>query len=121
MIEVTSKKGDRTNDLVKVLVFDDTDEATISLWGSMALSTTTWKAAHTVLLLTRPGCNVNNKIWLSIKATTMVDIDPDISDALWLRAYALRMTKRSHVNPPFVENGKRTSFVHFVALAKHRA
>ncbi|KAF2666878.1 hypothetical protein BT63DRAFT_441918 [Microthyrium microscopicum] len=97
--KVATKKGGDVNDLVKVMVFDDTTEATFSLWGPMTASAANWKASHTVLLLTRPGYNPGKSVWLSLKNHTIVDIDPAISDAFWLRAFAQRMIKKSHVNP----------------------
>ena len=34
-----------------------------------------------------------------------MDIDPAFNDAVWLRAFAQRLTKKDHVNPPFPERG----------------
>ncbi|MCJ1308763.1 hypothetical protein MMC25_002417 [Agyrium rufum] len=38
---------------------------------------------------------------LRINANTLVDIDPDIRDAAWLRTYMTRLTRRASVNPAF--------------------
>lgn len=43
---------------------------------------------------------------LSLNANTRVDTDPNMSDALWLRALAQRLTKKEHVNPPFPDGGE---------------
>jgi hypothetical protein len=101
---VNTKKGD-TSDVVKVMVFDDTGEATLSLWRSMADSAQSWTAGHTILLITCPGWRIDKKIWLSVTANTMFDVDPLIPDAFWLRGFSQRLTKREHPNPPFPTEG----------------
>src|ERR1700753_3682894 len=102
---VTTKSGD-VRDMVNVIVFDDTGEGTLSLWRSRADSVQSWAAGQTVLLITSPGLRTDKKIWLSVTSNTMVDIDPLIPDAYWLRGYSQRMTKREHINPPFPHDGK---------------
>jgi hypothetical protein len=52
---------------------------------------------------------MDRKAKLSLNANTRVDIDPDIKDALWLKAFARRMTTKEHINPPFPEGGKSTT------------
>jgi hypothetical protein len=101
---VTTKRGE-ANDLVKVIVFDDTGEATLSLWKSMVDSAQSWAALCTVLLITSPGWRIDKNLWLSVTSNTMLDVDPMISDAFWLRGYAQRMIKREHINPPFPNDG----------------
>jgi hypothetical protein len=109
---VTSKKG-ATNDCIKVNVFDNTAEATISLWGPLTSSAAPWKALQTILLLERVNCQVRGSyIGLNFNSNTMVDIDPDIPDAHWLRGFAVRMIKKDHVNPPFPEDGV-SCFLHW--------
>jgi hypothetical protein len=106
MKTVTSKKG-VSNDCVKVNVFDDTTEATLSLWGPLCSSAVPWKASHTILLLERVGCQHRGAYFgLSLNSNTVVDIDPDIPDAHWLRAFAQRMIKKEHINPPFPDDGE---------------
>ena len=86
-------------------VFDDTSEATLTLWGSMTTSASFWKASDTVLLLSNPGFKDDRKPTLSIGTETHIDVDPHMSDAVWLRGFAQKMTKREHVNQPFPEDG----------------
>lgn len=43
---------------------------------------------------------------LSLTANTRLDINPDMSDALWLRSLAQRLTKKEHVNPPFPDSSR---------------
>jgi hypothetical protein len=97
---VTDKKGN-ARELVNVLLFDDTADASLSLWGSMVASAIPWKASQTVLLLSRPGWRIDRKAWLSITSNTMIDVDPAIPDANWLRTFAQRMIRKEHVNPSF--------------------
>jgi hypothetical protein len=87
-------------------VFDDTAEATVTLWGSVTASTVSWQPSHTVLLITNPGWKTDRTAWISLTANTHVDVDPCFSDVAWLRSFARRLTKREHVNPPFPEGGE---------------
>lgn len=105
MNTVTSKSG-ISNDCVKINVFDDTAEGSLTLWGPLTSSSTGWKASHTILLLERVNCQIRGSfIGLSLTSNTIVDIDPDIPDAHWLRSFAQRLIKKEHINPPFPENG----------------
>jgi hypothetical protein len=54
-----------------------------------------------VLLISSPGWRIDRSTNLSLNANTRVDVDPNLSDALWLRALAQRLMKKEHVNPPF--------------------
>lgn len=103
---VTTKKGNPA-EKVDVHVFDDTADATLTLWGCVAGSASAWKPSSTVLLLSNPALKVYTRPALSLTAETHVEIDPDIWDAGWLREYAQNLTKRDHVNPPFPENRMR--------------
>ncbi|KAF1989878.1 hypothetical protein K402DRAFT_370693 [Aulographum hederae CBS 113979] len=98
----TNKKG-LTSELVNVGVFDDTGEATLTLWGATAASASVWQTSNTVLLITNPGWRIERKTTISLTANTFVDVDPDIPDADWLRGFAQRLTRREHVNPPWPE------------------
>jgi hypothetical protein len=90
-------------DLISINVFDDTADAQLTLWGPQCLTSSSWKPSHTILLLTNPGWRISSRVWLSITSTTIIDVDPCISDADWLRNFAQRMLRREHVNPPFPE------------------
>jgi len=73
----------------------------------MALSASSWKPSETVLLISRPGWRVDRQTWLSVTANTTIEVDPDsIPDAVWLKNFVQRMTRRDHVNPPFPDNCK---------------
>ncbi|KAK3061132.1 hypothetical protein LTS18_006957 [Coniosporium uncinatum] len=98
---VTTKKG-QLSDLVNLTIPDDTASATLTLWNHAASSTTTWRASHTVLLLSNPGWRFDQRrTAISLTANTYVDVDPSIPDAEWLRGFAARLTRREHVCPEF--------------------
>jgi hypothetical protein len=99
-------------DMVKVMVFDDTAEADLTLWGEMTISATTWIASETVLMITNPKWSLGGKrVNLSVNGNTIFDINPTIEDTEWLRGFAVRLTKKQHINPPFPYNGMtRDSF-----------
>lgn len=92
---------------IDVKIFDDTTEATLTLWGCLTNSASSWKTSHTVLLLTNPGSGENSRATVLLTDTSYVDVDPCMTDAVWLREFAQRLTKREHVNQPYSENGRK--------------
>ena len=102
---VTTKAGFQAQK-VDVNVFDDTSEATLTLWGRVTSSARSWKVSHTILLLTNPGFKEDRRATISLTTRTHVDVDPCMVDAVWLRGFAKRLTMREHANQPFPEKGK---------------
>jgi len=92
------------SNMVTVKVFDNSEEASLSLWGVTASSAAEWRPGYTVLLITNPGYNNTRQEWLSLPASSLVDVDPDIRDTAWLRNYAQGLSRKQHVNPPFPSN-----------------
>nr|OQO19492.1 hypothetical protein B0A51_11538 [Rachicladosporium sp. CCFEE 5018] len=113
---------------MNIVVHDDTAEATLGLWGTVCCSPGTtlsvapaegvaadtlnpnpdaakaaepWKPGETVLLLQAPGFKLGRFTYLNLTSTTLVDVDPAMKDAVWLRNWALRQKCREAVNPPF--------------------
>jgi hypothetical protein len=85
-----------------VILFDETADAHLSLWGAMALSAAAWRPSETLLLVSRPGWRVDRQVWMSVTANTTIEVDPDSTpDAVWLRNFVQRMARQEHVNPPF--------------------
>lgn len=78
-----------------------------------------WKPGETVLLIQAPGWKIGRtvsrtflqvllpckpdtiKTYLSLTSATVVDVDPAIPDADWLRKWSLRQKSRGSINPPF--------------------
>ncbi|KAL8846793.1 MAG: hypothetical protein Q9221_008143 [Calogaya cf. arnoldii] len=100
----TTKKGEVV-DVVNVMIFDDTCDATLALYGRLAKSAADWKASDTILLLSNPGFRSDKKPTLSINSNAYVDVDPSMGEAEWLRTFAQRLTTREVVNVPFPEGG----------------
>jgi len=90
-----------TGELVSIGIFDNTSDATLTLYSSLCASASILTPSHTVLLLSNPGWRIDKTAKLSLNANSRVDIDPDLGDARRLRALAQRLTKKQHVNPPF--------------------
>lgn len=108
---------------MNVQVHDDTAGATLGHWGTSALSPAggvveaeetekadeavkgraPWKAGETVLLLEAPGWKIGRGTYLSLSTTTIVDVDPAIADADWLRKWASKQKVREAINLPFPE------------------
>lgn len=101
--EVVTKKGE-AKVLVNVGLSDDTAEATLTLWGSICTSASLWRVSQTVLLMSNPGWRIEQNVRLSVTTSTMIDVDPDMEDANWLRGWAQRLKRREHVNPEFPED-----------------
>ncbi|MCJ1298884.1 hypothetical protein MMC08_001675 [Hypocenomyce scalaris] len=95
-----TKKGNPA-EKCDIYVFDDTADATLTLWGCQAASASAWKPSSTVLLVSKPALKEYTRPNLSLTAGTRVEVDPAMADAEWLRKYAQNLTKREHVNPPY--------------------
>lgn len=100
-----SKKGSM-KESIQIGVFDDTAEATLTLWGCILLTAARWKPSQTILLISNPGCWLNPRIWISLISNTIVDVDPDVRDAQWLREFAQRLSRKGHVNPEYPDGGE---------------
>lgn len=109
---------------MNIQVHDDTAEATLGLWGTLCLSPSggsiandsvqpedaqpqrsraAWEPGKTVLLLQAPGWKISRTTYLNFTSTTIVDIDPGMKDADWLRRWAIRQKSREAINPSFPE------------------
>jgi hypothetical protein len=112
--QTVERKDGSSTENINIQVHDDTAGATFGLWGTPALSptggfptteasettdgtakgTVPWKAGETVLLLEAPGWKIGRGTYLSLTITTIVDVDPAISDADWLRRWFERRSTR---------------------------
>ncbi|KAL8679179.1 MAG: hypothetical protein Q9186_004524 [Xanthomendoza sp. 1 TL-2023] len=70
-----TKKGS-VLDVVNVIIFDETYDATLALCGRVATSAAYWKTSNTVLLLANPGFRSDKRSTLSITPNTSVEVDP---------------------------------------------
>ena len=103
---VTDKNGNPI-EKVDINVFDDTFQATLTLWNHVTDSAASWRPSQTILLITSAAFRDGGRPGISMTSTTQVEVDPYTPDVEWLRAFAQRMTKKEHVNPPFPEDGMR--------------
>jgi hypothetical protein len=90
-----------TSELISLGIFDDTADASLTLYSSLCDSAAFLTPSNTILLISSPGWRIEKTAKLSLNENSRLDIDPDIADARHLRALAQRLTKREHVNPPF--------------------
>ena len=65
-----------------------------------------WKPSSTVLLISDPQWNSKNGS-MGLSRSTIVDVDPCIPEADWLRTFAGRLTRRESVVQPFPYDGER--------------
>ncbi|KAF8545347.1 hypothetical protein BDD12DRAFT_811448 [Trichophaea hybrida] len=85
-------------------VFDDTMEATLTLWGSTIASANSWDISKTVLLLTSPTIKLWRKdVQITLGRLTLVVVDPIHWDAQWLRNYAKKLLRKPDICQPFPE------------------
>lgn len=99
------KKDDGVTELVNVGVFDDTADASLTIWGNAMHSVNAWQPSSTMLLITNPTLRLDHLPSISLAATTHVDVNPMIPDADYVRRFAQGLTKREHVNTPFPDGG----------------
>ncbi|KAK4986577.1 hypothetical protein LTR66_007827 [Elasticomyces elasticus] len=79
---ITNRKG-TTSEVIRVGIFDDTEEATLTLWGAVTESAAPWKPSSTVLLITNPGWKIGRKTHVSLTANTLVfDVETAFSSPL---------------------------------------
>jgi hypothetical protein len=94
------KKSGGESDLAEVRLFDNTGEIRWTLWGEMIESAKDWQPGKTVLLLSNPRYRPemhSGKGSIGIQSSTMVDVDPEIPDAAWLRKFAVGLAKRENL------------------------
>ncbi|GIZ40976.1 hypothetical protein CKM354_000429500 [Cercospora kikuchii] len=116
-----TREDESVTENLNLQVHDDTGEATLGLWGTSASSPLAtqpqehidtsnnpareaWKPGETMLLLEAPGWKIGRNIYLSLTSATIIDVDPAIPDAAWLRKWALRLRTREAINPPFPQD-----------------
>ena len=98
---VDINRNGTTSELLTLGIFDDTADASLTLYAGLCDSASSLQPSKTVLLISNPGWRIEKTAKLSLNANSRVDIDPDVGDARRLRALAQRLTKKNHVNPPF--------------------
>jgi hypothetical protein len=94
--KISRKDGGGESELAEILLFDHTGEVRLTVWNEMIESAKSWKPGETVLLVSNPGYRegLNGKGNLGIVGSTMVDVEPEGSDAEWLRKYAVGLTRK---------------------------
>jgi hypothetical protein len=102
-----TKKGGGESELVEVHLFDNTGEVRWTLWGDMIESAKEWQPSKTILLISNPGYRVeaySGKGSIGMQRATMVDVEPEMKDAEWLRKYALGLTKKESLCVEFPDD-----------------
>jgi hypothetical protein len=87
VLPVTSTQGYPVA-TIKISIYDESTEATLSIYGPLIRSAREWAQRETTLLITSPGKRPDRK--LSINARTLVEIDPDIGESACLRRWIQR-------------------------------
>ncbi|KAI1812460.1 hypothetical protein GGS20DRAFT_21701 [Poronia punctata] len=106
---VHSKKKESNCHLVEVGIYDDTATCVLTLWEDMIASAKLWVPNQTVLLVSQPfGRAINRRgdarVDVGIGYSSLVNIDPDIPEARWLRTKIQEMAKRDSVCITFPQN-----------------
>jgi hypothetical protein len=101
---ITNKKGVQL-ELTEVNLFDNTADIVLKLWGDMGLSSKDWRPSGTILLFSNPSFRLEYRgASIGVSHATMVDVDPEFSDAEWLRKYAASQNKKESVDQTFPED-----------------
>lgn len=106
LVPLKREKHTTTAQNLELIVFDDSLEVVLSLWDASVESARSWKPSETILLLTNPGFRDDKREKIYIAQSTLVDVNPVMYDAKWLRDQAQNRAKRDHINPPFPSSGK---------------
>ncbi|RPA81919.1 hypothetical protein BJ508DRAFT_325941 [Ascobolus immersus RN42] len=100
-------KGGSVKEKVEVGVFDESVSGGgkvlfLTLWGVLAFSASGWVPNETVLLLTNPTItDWKGTKQLAVGKKTLVDVDPDLRDSIWLREFAKKQLKSQAVGTLF--------------------
>ncbi|KAG9234330.1 hypothetical protein BJ875DRAFT_17906 [Amylocarpus encephaloides] len=91
-----ARKTGGESELLDVALFDHTAEVRMAMWNEMIESAREWAPGKTVLLISNPGFRVegSGRGSLGVTRGTMVDVEPAFADAVWLRKYAVGLTRR---------------------------
>ena len=92
----TSKEGDPVRTL-SVVICDESSEATLSISGPVVSSAILWKEHSTILLLSSPAKRLGHN--LTITTRTLIEINPNVSEAEHLRKWIQR--ENCPINEPF--------------------
>ncbi|KAI0878137.1 hypothetical protein GGS24DRAFT_509161 [Hypoxylon argillaceum] len=103
------KKRKGTLDLVEVGIYDDTAHCLLKLWEDKIPSAKSWIPNQTILLISQPWCQVNNHtsrqdgicVDIGIGYSSIVDVDPNFPEAIWLRSKIQDIAKKESVIVPF--------------------
>ncbi|KAI0407701.1 hypothetical protein F4802DRAFT_523462 [Xylaria palmicola] len=104
---IHSKKRESTLDLVEVGIYDDTAHCVLKLWEDKIPSAKSWVPNQTILLISQPWyCDSSNRqggtlVEVGIGYSSIVDVDPEFPDAMWLRTKVQDMTKKESLHMPF--------------------
>jgi hypothetical protein len=99
-----------TSELISLGIFDDTADASLTLYGCLCDSATSFQPSKTVLLISNPGWHIEKTAKLKLNGNSRLDIDPELGDARRLRLLAQRLTKKEHVNPAFPSDADVSEF-----------
>ncbi|KAI1200312.1 hypothetical protein F5X97DRAFT_340909 [Nemania serpens] len=106
---IRTKKREGTLDLVEVGIYDDTAQCVLKLWEDKIPSAKSWIPNQTILLISQPWCQPNShtshrgdvRAEVGIGYGSIVDVDPEFPEAIWLRTKIQGMTKKESIIIPF--------------------
>jgi len=106
---INPKKREGTCHLVEIGIYDHTATCVLTLWEDMIASAKSWIPNQTILLIAQPSSRLINRqgetsVNVGIGYSSMVNVDPDIPDARWLRTRIQEMAKKESTSIPFPAN-----------------
>lgn len=100
--KIIRKDGGESN-LIEVTVFDHTAEIKMKCWSDLIESVKEWQPGKTILLFSNPvhKLDYGGKSVVSFGRNAFMDVDPEFSDAQWLRNWARKLLMRESVGVRF--------------------
>ena len=102
---VTSRKRETHYNVVEVGIYDDTATSVLKIWQEKIPSAKAWEPNRTILLISQPTCSLtdstNGRAEIGLGYSSMVDVNPNYSEAKWLRNKIQDMAKKESVIVPY--------------------
>jgi len=102
---IANKQGG-ASELQEVAIFDETAETVLTLWNEQLSSPKLWKPSETILLISSPGHKVSawGKTSLGLTWQTIVEIEPEFTDAEWLKKFSQSLIRKESACQMFPED-----------------
>ncbi|EDN91607.1 hypothetical protein SS1G_01010 [Sclerotinia sclerotiorum 1980 UF-70] len=97
------KKDGGESDLIEVILFDHTGETKMKCWSDLIESVKEWQPGKSILLISNPmhKLDYGGKGVIAFGRNTMVDVEPEFPDAIWLKKWAIGLLRKESIGITF--------------------